>query len=538
MNLNALIKNKISEVPHLWVQKYRTLKGKPYRFFDPVIKQAQRPFLVQMLDDQHPKKTCEKSRQAGVSENNVSEILYLCNRYSFKKFMYLFPTRDQMRDFVRSRVDSAIEESPYIKMRVCKDKNSQAFKRVANCDLFFRSGGKGNQAEGVDSDGVWFDERDRMTSSNLDAFRQGLKSSDLALIRDVSTPSLPGYGVDISFQLSDKKYWFVRCTKCGHWQNIQFSKSIVKIKAECRYAYRCLKCSGIDCIDRTNGEWVPEITDRQCEWSGYHLSQLDCPWIPLEDILKDYKRMIPQLFFNYVLGLPYVGSNLLIVQSDINNSIDSTIESIQKTGQYVIGVDWGDTSWAVVGKVVQGKLLIVHYERLNYLDPELHIKRVLELIDSWKAQLCVCDKGYGRDRNSILIKERPNIVWECYYVDGAGVKILDNQWNSNSYRITSNRTVTLKVMSRAWRSGEFILPKRLVYNNKESKTYFDHLKSLAIKVNEISEGVFWESVGNMGPDHFAHATNYALIAMYKIINRNYGTLGFLDSTLPSKIVLP
>ncbi len=58
---------------------------------------------------------------------------------------------------------------------------------------------------------------------------------------------------------------------------MEFPESIVEMK-EGKYAYRCLYCNGIDCLDRENGEYV-RTGSKDAEYSGYFISQLEDPWI-------------------------------------------------------------------------------------------------------------------------------------------------------------------------------------------------------------------------------------------------------------------
>jgi hypothetical protein len=514
----------------MWAMENRTLKGKPYRF-NGTKPQQKRAFLRQLLADESQQKTYQKSRQCGVSENSVSEILFLADKYDYKKFMYVFPTHGQMQDFVKTRIEPAIEESPYLKTLITKHKAASVkLKHIKNCDVLFRSGSKASLGEGVDVDGVFFDERDRMSTSILDAFRESLTSSELGYIRDISTPSIPGMGVNLSFEQSDKKHWFVRCTKCGKMQNLSFPESIVKVKVDNRHTFKCKFCGGYDCIDRNDGEWVSEITEVKMPWSGYQVSQLDCSWISADQIIDKKNRMIPQLFFNYVLGKPYIGSNILISQQQLTSSMQRGYDVVSRTGKIVAGVDWGDISWIIIGMITsEEKVLLLHYERMAFSDPEMHHKRVSELLTQFKVDMLVCDAGYGKDRNAELMKRHPGKVWSCVYIpDNSNTRQVENIWNQNLRRVTVNRTVTLKVMARAWTQKEFIYPLSLVMNNPISMVYMSHLKSLAIILEELEENKLWERVGHTGPDHFAHATNYLLIAAYGMMNRPYVSLGFLE----------
>ena len=540
----GMLEDYINSRADLWGEANRTLRGKPYRFDGERLVQ-QREFLRQPLADDSKYKTYRKSRQCGISENSVTELLYLSLMRPYSKFMYVFPTNSAMKDFCQTRVDTTIATSPIINSLMGKGRNNIKTKRIGTCDLFFRSGSKSGTGEGVDLDGIFFDERDRMNKDILTAFTESLSSSELGIIRDISTPSLPNTGVDLSFGESDQKYWFVKCNKCGKKQVMTWPDSIVFRKSTGNYVYVCLHCGGVDCLNRREGEWVAKITDTKQKWSGYQISQLDCPWITPDEIMYKKGKFFPQFFYNYVLGIPYVGDNMLITQNVILRCIHAHLPSINASCRIIAGVDWGNISWMVVGAITaQEQIVILHYERISDLDPEAHTNRVTELINSMNIATTVCDSGYGTDRNSILFRRFPsaNKVWACTYPSTKRSKIVDAVWANKKRTCTINRTSALMLMARGWQQGEFILPGVVVNSNPETLTYFKHLKSLAIKMEqEKDDGEVLRSIGNIGDDHYAHATTYLYMAYAKIVGRKFCTAGFLDSekdhTVPKGITL-
>jgi len=133
-----ILEYQIKHRPSIWAQYYTGLRGKPYRFeqlnkdgsYD--IRRAnqispaeqsiglrgQRQLLQQILDDQHPHKATQKSRQCGMSENEVRETLWFCDTHPYTKAVYVFPTFDQVADFSKTRIEEVMKDSPYIKDRM------------------------------------------------------------------------------------------------------------------------------------------------------------------------------------------------------------------------------------------------------------------------------------------------------------------------------------------------------------------------------------------------------------------------------------
>ena len=166
--------------PSIWAQHYTKLRGKPYRFEQRhtdgtldlrTAKQiprhdtniglrGQRQFLQQPLDDQHPWKTMQKSRQCGASENEVRETLWFADTQPRTKQAYVFPTFDQVADFSKTRIEEVMKDSPYVKDRMGIDpvtgKKKQGedvvdnvrLRRMGDSWIFFRSGHTPKAGEG------------------------------------------------------------------------------------------------------------------------------------------------------------------------------------------------------------------------------------------------------------------------------------------------------------------------------------------------------------------------------------------------------
>lgn len=181
------------------------------------------------------------------------------------------------------------------------------------------------------------------------AFNETLSSSAYGWRRDVSTPSLPGVGVNASFKDSDQRHWFMKCPKCGHWFTLihDFPRNIVELSKDSRgvpnhnlhmkypfimptdtHAYKCMKCGDLVSDEtRIKGLWQPLYAYKD-RIRGYQISQLICPWISASDIMKKKEEYrLDQLFENYVIGRPYLGDNVMIARSDVMRCIDMSIKS-------------------------------------------------------------------------------------------------------------------------------------------------------------------------------------------------------------------
>lgn len=596
MSIEGLTKEQIFQAqiktrPSVWAQYHTKLRGKDYRFEQLMADgsldlrkpseippddhriglRGQRQFLQQPLDDQHPHKSVQKSRQCGASENEVRETLWFSDVHPHTKQAYVFPTFDQVADFSKTRIEAVMKDSPYVRDRMGLDPttgkkkpgedvidNVRLRKMGDDSWIFFRSGHTPKAGEGIDVDKVTFDEIDRMHPNVMIAFNETLSSSAFGWRRDISTPSLPGVGVNASFKESDQQHWFMKCPHCNHWMTLihDFPKNVVDLKVdsrglpnhnlhlshhfirqEDRFAYICMKCKNFVADEtRINGIWRP-LYEYKNRIRGYQISQLMCPWISATQLMQkkiDYN--LDQLFENYVIGRPYLGDNVMVSRGDILRCIDMTMTSPydfrrDDVGQ---GVDWGNRSWGVNGmrdphnpdRLVILDIWDVKEDEAMEHDGRKdnpHIRKTGEKMRQWEARRGVFDAGYGKDRNWELMQDFPGKIFSCFYpsLSTDNTKTVEDIWNEDDARVSVDRTMTLMVMAKKFRDGKFVIP-RWVAENPLFETFIQHVTNLVmirdIETDEkTKKEVIKQRVGTLpGGDHFGHALNYLTIALRKL----------------------
>ncbi|MBI4280380.1 MAG: phage terminase large subunit family protein, partial [Armatimonadetes bacterium] len=211
-------------------------------------------------------------RQVGVSESSVTEVLWCMDTAdSSRTLVYTLPSTKLVEDFSNTRYKAAIEESPYLKARELEAMKAGwavnvGLKHLGLCDLFFRSGAVARFGEGIPADVVFFDELDGMSPAIKPAFQEALSASPLGWERNISTPTIPNYGVDRVFQRSDQKAWFVPCGACGRLQELTYPDGIVDVgrddEGEPLHDFICLHCRTVGRLDRTRGQWVAKSPSR------------------------------------------------------------------------------------------------------------------------------------------------------------------------------------------------------------------------------------------------------------------------------------
>jgi phage terminase large subunit GpA-like protein len=181
--------------PSSYLLRNHTVKNHPITFHisghDSTRAQGHRPWQVDVINDQHKDKIVMKSRQLGLSEIGVAEMIHFAdvNSYAAVKCLYTFPTNRQMEEFVATRLNPVLSEGYYATI-LDEQVNSLKKKKVRNSFMIFRSASKGSAVEGVDIDYLSLDEYDRVSASAEISAVESMTSSDFGILRRWSTPTI------------------------------------------------------------------------------------------------------------------------------------------------------------------------------------------------------------------------------------------------------------------------------------------------------------------------------------------------------------
>ena len=516
--------------PSLWALKYKTIKNKPTTFTSSKSPYKHRPWQQQILDDKHINKVVEKSRQLGLSEVGMTEVIHFLIVHDASKAMYIFPRNQQMVDFSKSRIAPVFQNSELLQQYIDKKTDSIATKKILDSYLFMRSGWGSAMGEGADIDFLAIDEYDRMKDGVELAFQEGLKSSSYGYLRRWSTPTIPGRGINAQYQKSDQMRYIWTCEHCGHKQFLTFEDNVIQIKPhgvnkltqeieDGTFIIGCKKCKKP--LNRWGiGEWAPMYPSIK-ETRGYHISQLDAAWISADDVMRRmFSYTSKQLFINYVIGEPYASEGLIVVDEDIKGAIRLPKEVLSRTNAYTaisVGIDWGEISYMVVlgikanGAVDMLNIFTVEDDPMQPLKSAGYFAAILR---SYQPNILVCDAGYGADRNAYLYTQFPSSLYACYWTTNkdprAKTRFLD-QWNENSREVNVDKTVKIQ---RTLHSLKGKLIGMFPWNEK-LEMFAKHCKNTRI-MDEEEDGLIYQRATRVGPDHTVSAITYALIGVDKL----------------------
>ena len=470
--------------------KVKTSAGLPFEFKD-------HRFMWDFINDMSQDQVFLKPPQIGATESQIVKTLY-CAKKKEWDIIYTLPTQADVQDMAGGKINRIIAQNPVLQEWV-KDHDTVEQKAVGKNIIYYRGTFSNKQAMMVSSDLNVHDEVDASDASVIAQYETRLQAKSDGRRWYFSHPSISGFGVDIPWQKSDKKEWYITCPACKTEQQLTWPGNIDIINQR----YQCSHCHDTLSDDtRRNGKWKPTATGKV---SGYHASQLMCPWISAEKIIKDFQEKDEQYFYNYVLGLPYVGSENKIDPSIVLKNVIPDVND--QTGRIVIGVDTG----LPIHYTIMNKQGVFHYGKCkppsqNY-DPYVELE---SLLMRWDKSIIVSDQGGDLIGIRKLQAKYPGRVFLCYYRrDRKGLEMV--KWGKDkdfgTVIVDRNRMIQL-IVDQMRDIGRF----RLNGDVPEWTEFANHFGNIYRTVEETPFGAEYRWERN-GPDHFVHTLVYAATGM-------------------------
>lgn len=521
-------------IPTLWMQKYKvkTSQGLPMEFTD-------HAFMRDPINDMSPLQAWLKPPQIGASESQIVKTLYVAKKKKWD-VIYTLPTDTDRNDMAGSKVNRIIAQNPVLG-EWTKDHDSVEQKSVGDNIIHYRGTFTQKKAMMVSSNLNVHDEIDASDQSVITQYENRQQANSETRTWYFSHPSLAGFGVDIYWQQSDKKEWHITCSHCKEevilasaefdWkESIDFEK----------LTWICRLCKGeLIAQNIRNGVWKPtngvcrydsisgkdlypgltHTPDGQIlrEFSGYHISQLMCVWISPRNIIakKNDPLKDEQYFYNYVLGLPYVGSENKISSETVLKNLSDKINA--QSPRVIIGVDTG---------------LPIHYTLMNREGVFYHGKckppsatydpydELEGFLKRWDKSIIIADQGGDLIGIRRLQAKYPARVFLVYYRKDRKTLETINWGEDEDYgTVVVDRNRMFQLMVEQLRDLNKIRLNGIREEWEEWSKHFDNVYR-EVKVAKNSPGkdvatnygveLIWK---RNGPDHYCHTLLYCLVGM-------------------------
>lgn len=397
-SLSAHSKDTICE----FITEHTYLKGKKFSFVGHEYQEA-------ILKDPSSNIVITKSAQIGISEMSARLAVarsVLVNGFST---IYTLPSASAAQSFMKTRISPIIDSSPYLRELVSSDVDNATVKRFGDSYIWLKGCQVDRQAISTPADMVVFDEVDNSDQDVMTLFESRIIHSDYKLTVKLSTPTIPGYGISKAFDTSKRKFNFAQCPHCSAWfypdyyEHVKipgYSKPLSEITkrdfASPSFLWHkahlaCPSCSKPVDLRTTKRNWVVENPDDAFFDSGYRVSPFDNPMTILpQDLVKASVTFTrPQDFVNQRLGLPMEDSETSLALDELERAIIS--EYPGGGHSYVMGLDMGNTCWAVIGAVLPDNTVII--VRVEPIPVHKVVSRVQELTLQYRLRMVVVDRG-------------------------------------------------------------------------------------------------------------------------------------------------
>lgn len=529
----------------------------------------QHPFLVQVYRDIHPSIVALKGAQMGFSTWALIRFLWAVTHWPMS-VIYTFPVQGQITEHTQSRINPVILSSSYLSDRIVNVDNvmqkqfglrgrsefpPQLMRTAADrarhmgeagvSTVYFSGASRKDVAVAKDADMLIHDEEDRSDPDTIEQFSSRLSGpSPIKWKIRLSTPTIPGYGIDGAYQATDRRRWMLTCPHCGHRYVMRFPENIrpqtwaehelehpgVDRGVRCPDChYVCDRCGGVVDDARMSGEWVAERTTAGLA-HGYQVGQMAAPYVPASEILRarfvDYTRYEPD-FWNVTMGeasttgeIAFTEELFIGRQTELGwqpGLADPETPMVGSSVGTFIGVDVGSYLDYVVDKVERpGQVRTVAFGRLP--SAEGGWEQLVDVIRAHRALTVVIDafpeeemtRRLCRSLNPTVGKPR---VWRAMYLTSPGAHEL--KWDEKLAVVQIPRDRFLSETASELIAGGKILPR---YESTPTwRAYIDH------HVNSKRQPVFREGHEDdrevdrwvwreTGPDHLFHANLYAYVA--------------------------
>lgn len=527
-----------------WAHLHRKLEGRPFSL------DRHRP-LRAIYADPHDHIAIIKPAQRGVSEYAINLAAFALDRgpevwtggeKDGLNVAYIFPKKEALGDFSKERLSGLARESSYLSALFGTDGaefNAVTFKQVRESFLYLRGGWSTSALKSFPADVLILDEFDEMAGSAVALARRRLNASLVRREVDISTPSVPGFGIHRMFLDSDQHRYLQR-HRCGAWVLYDFLRD-VRVRDVPHDAWGqwpaeeirrhpvtlvCPECGALVSDEErvSEGRWEAQEPEVQ-GLRGYWVPPLAFPSVNLLRLAAAAVNPDPferQQFFQSDLGLPYTvaGSKISLEQLlQLSSPLEHGKLPAGHWRDATMGVDIGfKKHWKVSAvatsdsrRYTLGVGSVEHWADLDGLMRHFRIRR------------CIVDAQPDLDSAKEFASRWPGRVLRAFYpgpsalkgqlwhMDGLDLKKLRNRRLTGRLKadvITINRTMAFDRLHAMIVKLAEPAPTDVISNPE----FQAHLTSPTRTTMPDTRGQPVAVWLHSGADHLAHACVYDLIA--------------------------
>ena len=510
-----------------WVTKRRVMGepiSGPYSF-------KYHPWCREVHDSTAGFNTIMKAAQMGLTEVAINIAFFTVDVLK-RDVLYVLPTALNASDFSKSRFSTALMHSEDL-ANLFTDTNTVGLKQAGGTSLYIRGSRGRSNMKSVSVSVLILDEADEMDQEAIWLAFERLSGQLHKFVFSLSTPTIPNFGIHKLYLQGTQEHFYFKCPRCGRTTELIFPDCL-EICGEgitdpdIKRSH--LKCK--ECKKKIRHEEKPEFL-KPAFWEqtmnvedhrSFYINQMYSYTVKPWELAAAYFRGIGDEaamveFFNSKQGLPYIPDGGQITDGEIENAVQGYFKENQRPDIgtdrcIVMGVDQGKMNHVVVveyllkgtgidlnasahAKILwEGKLPGDNFETL---DP---------LMREWQVRACVIDADPQINDARRFARRFPGYVYLCRYRRGVtGKELQVSEEDGGAPIITVDRTNWLDASMGRFHSDRVHAPADTSHEFKEN------LKALVRTYEKDDQGNSRAVYLNTAPDHFAHALNYAEIAL-------------------------
>lgn len=512
-----------------WATKRRIMGGDfpgPYSW-------KYHPWVKELHDTQAPENFAMKGAQLGVTEVAINRAFFTIDQLK-RDVLYVLPTAQTASDFSKGRFTVALKNSPYL-ASIFTDTNTVNLKQAGTCNLYIRGSRGESNLVSLPVSELILDELDRMAQKEVAEALERLSGQLRKCVWGLSTPTIPNFGIHKLYVQGTQEHYTFRCPHCSRYTELIYPDCL-EIVGDSVHDPKCndsfLKCK--ECKHKlehaakpewlSDGIWTVTAPNANPNKRTFYINQLYSFTVTPGELAIAYFRglgdeAMAKEFHNSKLGLPFVGEGSQVTDDLIEHAVGRYTmndERPRSSGRLItLGIDQGQivSHWVVCEWFVDQLSSDINVAAVckvlahgKFGGEDWHVAE--ELMSEWQVLACVVDADPQIAEARRFAKKFPGYVTLCRYRRGKVAKEISLADDESGVKMaTVDRTNWLTASLGRFRNRRIMLPADV------TPEYREMMKALVRTYEKDESGNYVATFVETAPDHYAHAFNYAEIAL-------------------------
>lgn len=490
----------------IWAETYRVM-GEP---FPGPFSFEHHPWTREMLCDNAEECVGQKAAQMGFTDSVAINRAFFTLDKLRRDVLYVLPNKTpDATDFSAGRFNPALELSPYL-AQLFTNVNNVALKRAGANSLYVRGSRSRSALKSLPVGLIILDEEDEFEQEAITLVRERIsgQKEGQRQIWHISTPSIPGHGINVTFERSNKAHYFFPCPHCSRHVELLFPDSLTPD------SYICTECKANitqeeKVIALRKAIWVPQYQDRAIH--GYQINQMYSPVMRAQRFYEAHQLSLTspveeQEFYNSKLGEAHIVSGASVNEEQVESCVRSykMRDPNRMRGIITMGIDVGSDLHVVVDAwratpTSSADINANMFPSTIYAGTVSEFEELDNLMYLFKPGMAIIDHQPETRKALDFANRHPGRVKLCHYAGFDNLK--------GDFQVTVNRTAWLDRSLGRVMHGQIDLPMDIPLEFKQ------HLQRLVRVPGKDKDGNITYAYKKTGEDHYAHSRNYSEIAL-------------------------